>query len=84
MANRYCNLVGSKKINEDFENINAGFEKVQQDMDSKSTGVHRHPNATDMTDGFMPKEDKAKMDASTASATPGILAQRESAGRLTI
>ncbi|BFH17199.1 hypothetical protein WJ0W_006222 [Paenibacillus melissococcoides] len=82
MANRYCNLVGSKKISEDFNNINIGFDKVQQDMDSKSSGDHRHPNATDTMDGFMSAADKAKMDASTASATPGTLAQRDASGRL--
>ncbi|BFH13540.1 hypothetical protein WJ0W_004076 [Paenibacillus melissococcoides] len=82
MANRYCNLVGSKKISEDFQNINIGFDKVQQDMDSKSSGDHRHPNATDTTDGFMSAQDKAKMDASTASATPGTLAQRDASGRM--
>ncbi|BFH66021.1 hypothetical protein J27TS7_08660 [Paenibacillus dendritiformis] len=82
MANRYCNLVGSKKISEDFQNINVGFDKVQQDMDSKSSGNHRHPNATDTTDGFMSAQDKAKMDASTASATPGTLVQRDASGRL--
>ncbi|MGG4397708.1 hypothetical protein ABEX25_25760 [Paenibacillus thiaminolyticus] len=82
MANRYCNLIGSKKISEDFQNINIGFDKVQDEMDSKSSGDHRHPNATDTTDGFMSAQDKAKMDASTASATPGTLAQRDASGRL--
>ncbi|BFH16492.1 hypothetical protein J6TS7_55210 [Paenibacillus dendritiformis] len=82
MANRYCNLVGSKKISEDFNNINVGFDKVQDEMDSKSSGDHRHPNATDQADGFMSAADKAKMDASTASATPGTLAQRDASGRL--
>ncbi|RKN86736.1 SGNH/GDSL hydrolase family protein [Paenibacillus ginsengarvi] len=33
MANRYANLVGSKKISEDFGNINIGFDRVQQDVD---------------------------------------------------
>ncbi|MFW5436366.1 hypothetical protein [Paenibacillus apiarius] len=82
MANKYCNLVGSKKISEDFNNINVGFDKVQQDMDSKSSGDHRHPNATDTTDGFMSAADKAKSDASTSAATPGTLAQRDAAGRM--
>ncbi|MDU5143508.1 MAG: hypothetical protein E6230_15120 [Paenibacillus dendritiformis] len=82
MANRYCNLVGSKKISEDFQNINIGFDAVQKDMDSKSSGDHRHPNATDTTDGFMSAQDKAKMDASTAAATPGTLVQRDASGRM--
>ncbi|MFD3272687.1 hypothetical protein ACE3MS_31135 [Paenibacillus dendritiformis] len=82
MANRYCNLVGSKKISEDFNNINVGFDKVQVEMDSKSSGDHRHPNATDTTDGFMSAQDKAKMDASTAAATPGTLVQRDASGRM--
>jgi len=36
MANRYANLVGSKKISEDFNNINIGFDRVQADMDTKA------------------------------------------------
>lgn len=37
MANRYANLVGSKKISEDFNNINIGFDRVQTEMDTKGT-----------------------------------------------
>lgn len=37
MANRYCNLTPSKKISEDFQNINIGFDRVQKDMDGKAT-----------------------------------------------
>lgn len=33
MANRYANLIGSKKISEDFGNINIGFDRVQTDVD---------------------------------------------------
>lgn len=36
MSNRYANLVGSKKISEDFNNINIGFDRVQEDMDKKA------------------------------------------------
>ncbi|GIO34337.1 hypothetical protein J2TS6_54780 [Paenibacillus albilobatus] len=37
MANRYTNLQGSKKISEDFNNINIGFDRVQEDMDKKAS-----------------------------------------------
>ncbi|WP_024632376.1 MULTISPECIES: hypothetical protein [unclassified Paenibacillus] len=37
MANRYANLEGSKKISEDFNNINIGFDRVQAEMDTKGT-----------------------------------------------
>ncbi|QZN77385.1 phage tail protein [Paenibacillus sp. DR312] len=37
MANRYANLEGSKKISEDFGNINIGFDRVQAEMDTKGT-----------------------------------------------
>ncbi|WP_339787051.1 hypothetical protein NSQ38_03225 [Paenibacillus sp. FSL R7-0313] len=37
MANRYTNLVGSRKISEDFNNINIGFDRVQAEMDTKGT-----------------------------------------------
>ncbi|OMF04046.1 hypothetical protein BK129_18985 [Paenibacillus amylolyticus] len=37
MANRFANLEGSKKISEDFNNINIGFDRVQAEMDTKGT-----------------------------------------------
>lgn len=37
MANRYANLIGSKKISEDFGNINIGFDRVQTDVDAINT-----------------------------------------------
>ncbi|MDK8188961.1 hypothetical protein QP794_02530 [Paenibacillus sp. UMB7766-LJ446] len=37
MANRFANLEGSKKISEDFQNINIGFDRVQAEMDTKGT-----------------------------------------------
>ncbi|MGN7167965.1 hypothetical protein ACTHSJ_19065 [Paenibacillus cellulositrophicus] len=39
MSNRYANLVGSKKISEDFNNINIGFDRVQADMDTKAAAA---------------------------------------------
>ncbi|MDH6430289.1 MULTISPECIES: hypothetical protein [unclassified Paenibacillus] len=40
MANRYANLIGSRKISEDFENINVGFDKVQADIDADRTKLN--------------------------------------------
>lgn len=42
MANRYANLVGSKKISEDFNNINIGFDKVQGEMDINKVTADTH------------------------------------------
>ncbi|WP_336759449.1 hypothetical protein [Paenibacillus sp. USHLN196] len=52
MANRYTNLVGSRKISEDFNNINIGFDRVQAEMDTKGT----------------PADAQAKADAAEAAA----------------
>ncbi|OPG94088.1 hypothetical protein B2I21_32985 [Chryseobacterium mucoviscidosis] len=52
MANRYANLEGSKKISEDFGNINIGFDRVQAEMDTKGT----------------PTDAQAKADAAKAAA----------------
>lgn len=52
MANRYGNLVGSKKISEDFETINVGFDRVQAEIDTKGT----------------PADAQAKADAAKAAA----------------
>ena len=42
MANKYCNLIGTKKISEDFGNINIGFDKVQQDMEGNRSVADSH------------------------------------------
>ncbi|EJW17006.1 hypothetical protein PAV_4c00850 [Paenibacillus alvei DSM 29] len=42
MANKYCNLIGTKKISEDFGNINIGFDKVQQDMEGNKSVADSH------------------------------------------
>lgn len=52
MANRYANLVGSKRISEDWNNINIGFDRVQNEMDTKGT----------------PADAQAKADAAKAAA----------------
>lgn len=52
MANRYGTLVGSKKISEDFQTINVGFDRVQAEMDTKGT----------------PADAQAKADAAKAAA----------------
>src|SRR5690606_9988166 len=36
MANRYANLVGSNKIKDEYQKINIGFDKVEQEMDAKA------------------------------------------------
>lgn len=41
MSNKYCNLVGSKLIKDDFQNINIGFDQVQSDMESKDTNINK-------------------------------------------
>jgi len=42
VANKYCNLIGTKKISEDFGNINIGFDKVQQDMEGNKSVADSH------------------------------------------
>lgn len=42
MANDYCNLIPTKKISEDFQNITIGFDRVQQDMRSNQTNISDH------------------------------------------
>lgn len=39
MANRYGNLVGSKRISEDYRTVNTGFDRVQADVDSLQSGA---------------------------------------------
>lgn len=42
MASRYGGITGSKRISEDFQNINTAFENVQAEMDSNKTVVDNH------------------------------------------
>ncbi|BFH60756.1 hypothetical protein [Paenibacillus azoreducens] len=42
MPNRYANLIGSKKISEDFNNINIGFDRVQAEMDANKDTTDKH------------------------------------------
>ena len=41
MANKYANLTPSKNINEDFQTITIGFDRVQTDMDTINTNVNK-------------------------------------------
>lgn len=44
MANKYCNLDGTKKIKDEYPKINAGFDKVETDLGSIVTGQDLDPN----------------------------------------
>lgn len=48
MANRYANLVGAKKISEDFNNINIGFDRVQEEMDANKGVADTHIKNADI------------------------------------
>ena len=32
LANKYCNLDGTKKIKDEYKKINIGFDKVEEDL----------------------------------------------------
>ena len=40
MANKYCNLDGSKKIKDEYQKINIGFDKVEEDVNNIDTRVN--------------------------------------------
>lgn len=42
MASRYGGITGSRKISEDFENINIAFENVEKEMDQNKGVVDNH------------------------------------------
>ena len=39
MANKYCNLDGTKKIKDEFGKINVGFDKVEEDLGAQNDRV---------------------------------------------
>lgn len=54
-------------------------QKINTDLGIDTN--HRHPNATPTQDGFMPKEDKAAMNARTNEAIPNTIVNRDSNAR---
>ncbi|MCV4233298.1 SGNH/GDSL hydrolase family protein [Virgibacillus sp. LDC1] len=46
MASRYGGITGSKRISEDFQNINTAFENVQSEMDANKSVVDNHLSST--------------------------------------
>jgi hypothetical protein len=42
MASRYGGITGSKRISEDFQNINIAFENVEKEMDQNKSVVDNH------------------------------------------
>ncbi|MGM1047593.1 MAG: tail fiber protein [Bacillota bacterium] len=68
MPNRYANLVGSKKISEDFININTGFDKVQAEMDTNKGTADTHIKNADI---HVTKENKAEWDSKADGALQG-------------
>ncbi|WP_068779672.1 hypothetical protein [Paenibacillus sp. GM2] len=66
MANRYGNLTPSKKISEDFQNINIGFDRVQADMDANKTAADDHIANADI---HVTKAQKAEWDSKASGST---------------
>lgn len=66
MTNRYGNLTPSKKISEDFQNINIGFDRVQADMDANKTAADDHIANADI---HVTKAQKAEWDSKAAGGT---------------
>ena len=46
MANRYGNLIGTNKIREEYQKINQGFDKVQEEQDAQNTKMQNHVSGT--------------------------------------
>lgn len=46
MANRFCNLTGTNKIKDDFDNVNDGFDDVQQELDASDNRIDGHVAGT--------------------------------------
>lgn len=44
MSNKYCNLQGTQKISESYNNINVGFDQVENDIEENKTKIHNHIN----------------------------------------
>lgn len=52
MANRYCNLVGTNKIKDEYTKINDGFDAVEQEMDAAMSAAQA---AQATADAALPK-----------------------------
>lgn len=76
MANRYGAITGSKKISEDWNNINLAFDKVQADVDAKAATVNSHIANADI---HVTKADKTKWDGHVANADIHVTAAQKAA-----
>ena len=76
MANRYGGITGSKKISEDWNNINLAFDKVQADVDAKAVTVNSHIANADI---HVTKADKTKWDGHVANADIHVTAAQKAA-----
>ncbi|WHX50565.1 hypothetical protein QNH46_07935 [Paenibacillus woosongensis] len=76
MANRYGGITGSKKISEDWNNINLAFDKVQADVDAKAATVNSHIANADI---HVTKADKTKWDGHVANADIHVTAAQKAA-----
>lgn len=76
MANRYGGITGSKKISEDWNNINIAFDKVQADVDAKAATVNTHIANADI---HVTKTDKTKWDGHVANADIHVTSAQKAA-----
>ncbi|GIP57922.1 hypothetical protein [Paenibacillus woosongensis] len=76
MANRYANLTPSKDISQDFRTIDAGFDKVQQEMDANKSTANSHIANTDV---HVTAAKKASWDGHLANTDIHVTAAQKAA-----
>lgn len=79
MANRYGGITGSKKISEDFNNINVAFDKVQGEMDTNKQAVDTHIGNADIHTSAAEKTKLASIASGAGkdgSATDAVIGSR--------
>ncbi|WP_019636114.1 hypothetical protein [Paenibacillus fonticola] len=76
MANRYGGITGSKKISEDWDNINRAFDNVQADVDAKATTVNSHIANADI---HVTAAKKAEWDGHVSNADIHVTAAQKAA-----
>lgn len=75
MANKYCNLDGSKKIKDEYKKINVGFDKVEEDTVEMLERLAFKASREELNNGLALKADESRIDEIITTPAVGISEQ---------
>lgn len=73
MSNRFCNLVGTNKIKDEYSKINSGFDIVQTEQDAQNTRISQHVAGSAEKHGTNEIDNDSGVTGATATAALNAL-----------